>query len=185
MGPDAMILVFWMLSFKPTFSLSCFTFIKRLFRSSSLSAIRVVSSAYLRLLIFLPYPSHTLPLSETSFVWKSPVAPYCPQDRSKLLCWAFKVLYNLFSLIFHHHIPCWPSHSFLLHCETLLSQQQEYSCCSSLPVNPLLFPCHPLWTPSLWWHPCAVSQSSELFCLNRIHYRVHWQFIILQMTPSI
>ena len=54
MGPDAMIFVFWMLSFKPTFSLSSFTFIKRLFSSSSLSAIRVVSSAYLRLLIFLP-----------------------------------------------------------------------------------------------------------------------------------
>ena len=53
-GPDVMILVFWMLSFKPTFSLSSFTFIKRLFSSSLLSAIRVVSSAYLRLLIFLP-----------------------------------------------------------------------------------------------------------------------------------
>ena len=51
MGPDAMILVFWMLSFKPTFSLSSF---KRLFSSSSPYAIRVVSSAYLRLLIFLP-----------------------------------------------------------------------------------------------------------------------------------
>ena len=53
MGPDAMILVFWMLSFKPTFYLCSSTFIKRLF-SSSLSAIRVVSPAYLRLLIFLP-----------------------------------------------------------------------------------------------------------------------------------
>ena len=53
MGPDAMIFVFWMLSFKPTFSLFSFTFIKRLFSSSLLSAIRVVSSAYLRLLIFL------------------------------------------------------------------------------------------------------------------------------------
>ena len=53
MGPDAMILVFWMLSFQSTFSLSSFTFIKRLFSSSSLSAIRVVLSAYLRLLIFL------------------------------------------------------------------------------------------------------------------------------------
>ena len=52
MGPDAMILVFCMLSFKTTFSLSTYTFIKRLF-SSSLSAIRVVSSAYLRVLIFL------------------------------------------------------------------------------------------------------------------------------------
>ena len=31
MGLDAKILVFWMLSFKPTFSLSFFTFIKRLF----------------------------------------------------------------------------------------------------------------------------------------------------------
>ena len=53
MGLDAMILVFWMLNFKPVFSLSSFTFIKRLFSSSSLSAIRMVSSAYLRLLIFL------------------------------------------------------------------------------------------------------------------------------------
>ena len=54
MGPDAMIFVFWTLSFKPTFSLSSFTFIKRLFSYSLLSAIRVVSSAYLRLLIFFP-----------------------------------------------------------------------------------------------------------------------------------
>ena len=53
MGLDAMILVFWMLSFNPTFSLSSFTFIKRL-SSSLLYSIRMVSSAYLRLLIFLP-----------------------------------------------------------------------------------------------------------------------------------
>ena len=49
-----MILVFWMLSFKPDFSLSSFSLIKRLFSSFSLSAIRVVSSAFLKLLIFLP-----------------------------------------------------------------------------------------------------------------------------------
>ena len=36
MEPDAMIFVFWMLSFKPTFLLSSFTCIKRLFSSSSL-----------------------------------------------------------------------------------------------------------------------------------------------------
>ena len=53
MGPDAIILVFWMLVFNPTFSLSSFTFIRRLISSSSLSATRVVTSAYLRLLIFL------------------------------------------------------------------------------------------------------------------------------------
>ena len=52
MDPDARIFVFVILSFKPAFSLYSFTFIKRLFSSSLLSAIRVVSSAYLRLLIF-------------------------------------------------------------------------------------------------------------------------------------
>ena len=34
MGPDTIILVFWMLSFKPAFSLCSFTFIKRLFSFS-------------------------------------------------------------------------------------------------------------------------------------------------------
>ena len=53
MGPNAMILDFWILSFKWLFSLFSFTFIKRLFSSSLLSAIRVVSSGYLRLLIFV------------------------------------------------------------------------------------------------------------------------------------
>ena len=52
MWQDAMIFVFWMLSFKSAFSLSSFTFIKKLF-SSSFSVISVISSAYLRLLIFL------------------------------------------------------------------------------------------------------------------------------------
>ena len=53
MGLDAMILVSWMFHFKPAFSLSSFILIKRLFSSSSLSSVRVVSSAYLRLLTFL------------------------------------------------------------------------------------------------------------------------------------
>ena len=53
MGPDVMIWVFWMLSFKSTSLLSSFTFLKRL-NSSSPSAIRAVPSADLRLLIFLP-----------------------------------------------------------------------------------------------------------------------------------
>ena len=53
MGLDAMILVFSMLSFQLAFSLSSFTFINRLFSSSLLYSISVVSSACLRLLIFL------------------------------------------------------------------------------------------------------------------------------------
>ena len=54
MGLHTMIFIFQMLSFKPTFSLSPFTFIKRLFSFSSLSAIRVVSSTSQRLLMYLP-----------------------------------------------------------------------------------------------------------------------------------
>ena len=54
MGPDAMILVFLIFSFKLAFSFSSFTFIKRLFISSPISAVRVVSSAYLSLLMFFP-----------------------------------------------------------------------------------------------------------------------------------
>ena len=53
MGPDTMVLISWMLCFKAAFSVSSFTLIKRLFSFSLLSVIGVVSSAYLRLLIFL------------------------------------------------------------------------------------------------------------------------------------
>ena len=50
MGPNDIILVFLNVEFQASF----FTLIKRVFSSFSLSAIRVVSSVYLRLLIFLP-----------------------------------------------------------------------------------------------------------------------------------
>ena len=49
-----------MFSFKPAFPLSSFTLIKRLFSSSLISAIRVVSSAYLRLMFL---PAILIPLS--------------------------------------------------------------------------------------------------------------------------
>ena len=54
MGLNAMILAFWMLSFKPNFLLFPFTYIRKHFSFSLLSALRVVLSAYLRLLISLP-----------------------------------------------------------------------------------------------------------------------------------
>ena len=52
-GPDVMILIFLIFSLKLTFSLSSFTLIKRFFSSSSLSALRMVSSAFLRFLVIL------------------------------------------------------------------------------------------------------------------------------------
>ena len=82
MGPDSMILVFWMLSFKPTFSLSCFTFIKRLFTTSLLSVIRAVSSASL-LIIHHHYLfqvntayAYSLSLDSLSQLWLSMIY-YC------------------------------------------------------------------------------------------------------------
>ena len=67
------------------FSVSSFPFIKRLFSSFSLSAIRVVSSVYLRLLIFLlailiPACASSIPefLMMYSSVQVSSVAQSCP-----------------------------------------------------------------------------------------------------------
>ena len=46
MGLDVMILVFWMLSFKPTFSLSSFTFIKRLFSIINYNTLLIINYIY-------------------------------------------------------------------------------------------------------------------------------------------
>ena len=70
MGPDAMILVFRMLSFKPAFPLSSFTLIKKFFRSSLLSATRVVSSAYAKLL-YIESSSHIIKLKHHIFIPKN------------------------------------------------------------------------------------------------------------------
>ena len=115
MGPDVVILVFWMLSFKPTFWLSSFTFIKRLFSSFSLSAIRVVSSAYLRLLIFL------LAMLIPSCVSSSPAfrmmysAYKLNKQGDNIQPW-----YTPFLIWNHSVVPCpvltvasWPAYRFL------------------------------------------------------------------------
>ena len=56
MGSDAMIFIFWMLSFKATFSLSSFTFLKRLFSSSSLvpnsQLYQTLISIYIKLVLY-------------------------------------------------------------------------------------------------------------------------------------
>ena len=69
-GLNAMILVFWTLNFRSAFS----TFIKRLFSSSSLSTIRVVSSAYLRYIDISPS-------NLDSTLWEK-MAPYTQEKQS-------------------------------------------------------------------------------------------------------
>ena len=54
MGLDATILVFWMSSFRPAFSLSSFNFIKRLFSSSLLSPLEWYHPHIRIQLLFLP-----------------------------------------------------------------------------------------------------------------------------------
>ena len=88
MGPDAMMLVLIMLNFKHTFSLCSFTLIKRFFSFYALSAIRLVSSAYLRLLmsllaIFIPSCNSSHPaICMTYYGYKlnkegDNIQPYC------------------------------------------------------------------------------------------------------------
>ena len=116
MGPDAMIFIFWMLSFKPTFSLSSFTFSKRLFSSSSLSAIRAVSSAYLRLLIFLPaifIPAALHPVQR--FSWCTHSAYELNKQGDNIQPW-----HTPFPIWSQSAVPCpvltvasWPAYRFL------------------------------------------------------------------------
>ena len=116
-----------MLSFKPTFSLSSFTFIKRLFSSSSLSAIRVVSSACLRLLIFLlailipAYASFSLAFLMMYFAYKlhkqgDNIQPWC----TPFLIWNQSA------------VPCpiltaasWPAYWFLRSSKLQLTSNKE------------------------------------------------------------
>ena len=108
MRQDDMILVFSMLSFKPTFSLSSFTFIKKLFSSSSLSADRVVSSAYLRLLIFPP----------------ALLIPACAYSSP-----AFLIIYSAYRLNKQgDNIQPWCTHSFS-YLEPVCCSMSSSNCC--------------------------------------------------------
>ena len=109
---DLSFLNIWVLS--QLFPFSSFTFIKRFFSSSSLSAIRVVSSAYLRLLIFLP--TIFIPACESSSPELHMMCPVCKlnkQGDNMQPCTPFPILNQSV-------VPCkvltvasWPTYSFL------------------------------------------------------------------------
>ena len=142
---DAMIFVFQMLSFKPDFSLSSFIFINRLFSYSLLSAIRMVSSAYLKLLIFL----------------LAILIPACASSSLAfhIMCSAYKLNkqgnnIHLWSTPFpiwnQYIVPClllivayWPAHRFVW-------RQVRWS---GIPISlriPVVYAC------SLCLYPCVV-----------------------------
>ena len=113
--PDAMILVFWMLSFKPAFKLSYFIFIKRFFSSSLLSAIRMVSSTYLRLLMFLPViliPAY--PLSSPAFCMVHSAYKLNNQgDNIQPWCTTFPIWNQSVVLCLFLTVASWPTYRFL------------------------------------------------------------------------
>ena len=114
---DAKTLVFWMLSFKPTLSLSSFTFNKRFFSASSLSAMRVVSSIYLKLLIF------SLAILIPACASSSPAfhLMYIVYKLNKEARWQHSTLmYSPFPVWNQSIVPCsvltiasWPAYRFL------------------------------------------------------------------------
>ena len=115
MGLNVMILAFWMLSFKPTFHSPLSLFIKRLFSSSSISVIRVVSSAYLSLLIFLPAILIPACASSSPPFLMMYSAYKLNKQRNNIQCW-----HTPFPIWKQSVVPCpfltvasWPAYRFL------------------------------------------------------------------------
>ena len=132
--------VFWMLSFKPTFSLSSFTFIKKLLSFSSLSAIRMVSSVYLRLLIFFPaILISTCTSSSLAFHTAYKLNKQGDNIQSWLttfLIWKQSVVPFLVLIV-----ASWPAYRFL----------RRQVKCSGIPIFFRIFHCL-LWSTQSLWH---------------------------------
>ena len=156
MGLDAMVFIYWMLSFKPAFStLHFFTFMKRLFSSSLLSAIMVVPSAHPRLLIFflailIPACASFIPAFRMMYsAYKlnkqgDNIQPWCPP----FLIWNQSV------------VPCpvltlasWPAYRFL-------RRQVRWS---GFPISWRIF--HSL----LWSTQCLLTSAIYLSIYLSIH----------------
>ena len=118
-----------MLNFKPAFSLSSFTFIKRFF-SFSLSAIRVVSSMYLMLLIFL-LAILILPCASSSWAFHMRYSAYTLNKQGDNI----QPWHNPFPIWNQSVVPCpvltvasYPAYRFL-------KRQIRWSC---IPIHWLL-----------------------------------------------
>ena len=163
-----------MLSFRPALSLSSFTFIKRLFSSSLLSALRVLPSAYLRLLIFLP----------------TILIPACASSSP-----AFHMMYSTYKLYkqgdniqpWHTPFPIW--NQSIVSCPVLtVVSWPAYSFIrkqirwSGIPISLRMF-------HSLLWstQSKALAQSmkqKEMFFWNSLAFSViQWMLAIWSLVP--
>ena len=160
MRPDSMILVFWMLNFKPPFSLSSFTFIKRFFSSSLLSAI-TLSSVYLRLLIFL-LAILILACASSSPAFRMMYSAYkLKKQGDNIQPW-----HTPFPIWSQSVVPCsvrtvasWPAHRFL-------RRQVRWS---GVPISLRIF--HSLlWSTQRIWR----SQQSKNKCFSGTLLLFRW-----------
>ena len=154
--PDAMILVFWMLSF---------TFIKRLFSSSSLYAVTVVSAAYLKLLIFLP--AIFIPAcASSSLAFHMIYSAYkLNKQGDNILPWC-----TSFPIGNQSVIPCpvltvasWPAHRFL-------RRQVRWS---GIPISFRIFH-NLLWSTQSLWN----SQKVEVDFFSVINYVIYMVYTL-------
>ena len=100
--------------FKPALSLSSFTFIRSLFSSSSFSTIRVVSYAYLRLLIFLLAILIPACASSSPAFWMMYSAYKLKKQGDNILPW-----WTPYPTLSQSVVPCpvltvvsWPAYTF-------------------------------------------------------------------------
>ena len=148
MAPDAIISAFWMISYKPDFSLSSFIFIKRLFSSSSLSAIRVVSSAYMRSLSPGNLDASLCFISLASHIMYSVCELNKQGDNIQPWCTPFPILNQFIVSCLILTVALWPAYRFL-------KRQVRWS---GIPISFRIF--HSL----LWrrkWQPTPVFLPGE------------------------
>ena len=107
MGLDAMIFLFSLLNFKLAFSLSSLTFIKRLFSSPSLSAIRVPAPTGLQIhpplkplhyIVLTCFPSKTVSSEGAGSIWDSLVLLPCMETGTE---WVIAPPQHI-----HRHLCC-------------------------------------------------------------------------------
>ena len=108
-------LIFWMLSFKLAFSLSSFIFIKRLFSSSSLSAVRVVVICISQVIDISP--SNLIPACASSSSAFSMMHSACKLNKQgdsiQPWCTPFPALNQSLVPCLVLTVASWPAYSFL------------------------------------------------------------------------
>ena len=174
MGLEAMILVFLIFSLKPTLLLPSFTLIKRLFRSSSVSAIRVVSSTYLRSLMFPP--SILIPACKSSslaFLIMCSASRLNKQGDSRQTC------HTSFSILNQSVVPygvltvaSWPTNRFL-------RRQGRWP---GIPVSLRAF--HSLTWSTLSKALAYSMKQRQIFFWNSLAFSIiQWMLAIWSLVP--